>query len=288
MLPLVTRYMRHHRHRRAANLGTVLESTDITGDARRDRRPRRVSTPDTHRLWIASCLPAVVVVVAVWSVLVSTSASSEAASSQVVSANSSSLASTSTSTAPAAPTSTAALATVTNADSNIVDSPALAMFVAQSVEVVGDSLAASAADELRLAFDPATVSVDAETGRPLRIAGVALRAAAATRPDVIVVALGTNDWDGPADYAEQLDQAAEYIAGPSCVVWVNVQQFRPGLASVNAEIDAAANRHGWVIANWSALAGPDDLHTTDGYHLSQAGQTLFADLIAATTATGCS
>lgn len=250
-------------------------------------RPKPNSAaPSDQRLWVATALLCGAAIAVTWFIIVSTDGSGRAGASP---------ATTPLPATTAAPTVAAPTTTVTDADAEVVSVVEAATVTDEStlpfdglrIEVVGDSLAASAADELRDRFDTDDFGIDVEPGRPLRAANAAFNAAAANDPDVVVVVLGTNDWDGPANYDEQLDAAAARLVGVPCVVWADAQEFRPGLESVNVDIAEAADRHGWLVARWSAFAGPAELHTTDGYHLSSEGQALLADLIVATVADGC-
>ena len=251
-------------------------------------RARRRTEPEEYRLWLATAAVALVAVAAAW--LIVLGAADTAEGSAAASPTSIAPATSTTTTAPVASTTSSTVAEVESVTA--VDAAAnsavaeTADFTGLRIEIVGDSLAASTANELRARFDGAQLGFDTEPGRSLRGGAAALRAAGAVSPDLAVVVLGTNDWNGPEDYPEQLDDAAERLAGAACVVWADAQEFRDGLVSVNEDIRDAAERHGWLVAPWSALAGPSELHTSDGYHLSAAGQELLADLIVA-TASGC-
>lgn len=158
----------------------------------------------------------------------------------------------------------------------------------RTVHVIGDSLALSAADEIR-AHLGAAVSIDAESGLGLYYAADRIENAA-VGADIVVIELGTNDWNAPDAFIESVGRALDTLAGASCLVWVDTQPFAPGadeLRTINAGILAAATARGHHVAGWSQLAGPDELHASDGYHLSAEGQQVFADLIVATIETAC-
>ena len=149
------------------------------------------------------------------------------------------------------------------------------------VTVVGDSLllsAAAAVLDLMVAYE---VTVDAVSGRTTAQGRGAIAVAAAGATDVLVIALGTNDAaTTPADYAAALADIEPLITQLTCVIWVDTQEFAPELSTVNAKLrTAAANLAHAHLARWSALAGPAALHTEDGYHLSDKGQTAYATLI---------
>lgn len=156
---------------------------------------------------------------------------------------------------------------------------------ARNVYLVGDSLALSARDELTTIFGD-KITIDAESGQGLYYAGRRIDNAA-DDPDIVVVALGTNDFNAPDAFKETARLSLQTLQEASCVVWVDTQEFEPGLAEINSGLVDLTEEFDLHIAGWSALAGPSELHTTDGYHLSAAGQQLFADLIAATVETNC-
>jgi len=160
-----------------------------------------------------------------------------------------------------------------------------ALLATREVYLVGDSLALSARDELATIFGD-KITVDAETGRGLYFAGNRIDTAA-TDPDIVVISLGTNDFNAPEAFNETARLTLETLGDAACVVWVDTQEFEPGLAEINSGLRELTEEFEVYIAGWSALAGPSELHTTDGYHLSSAGQQLFADLIAATVETNC-
>lgn len=155
----------------------------------------------------------------------------------------------------------------------------------RSVHLIGDSLSLSARDELTTIFGD-NLTVDAETGLGLYFAGNRIDRAAAD-PDIVVIALGTNDFNAPEAFGETARVSVETLEAASCLVWVDTQEFEPGLAEINSGLLDLTDDFDVYVAGWSALAGPSELHTTDGYHLSSAGQQLFADLIAATVESNC-
>jgi lysophospholipase L1-like esterase len=153
------------------------------------------------------------------------------------------------------------------------------------VEMVGDSLLLSARQEVREALDPIdSLDIDAVEGRPLAGGQSALRRIGDDDPDIVVIALGTNDLAPDDDYADLIEQSLELTSDAECVVWVDLQEFKPGLRRINRMIRAA---HPSAIAPWSTIAGPSELHTSDGYHLSPEGQEAFADVIADTLLSEC-
>lgn len=156
---------------------------------------------------------------------------------------------------------------------------------ARHVDVVGDSLMASARAEVRSSLDSfGSVAIDAVPGRALIGGQAALEEIARNDPDVVVIALGTNDIVPGADYGDLVERSLDVVSDARCVVWVDVQEFIPGLVEVNRAIRAAQPD---AIAPWSDVAGPSELHRSDGYHLSADGQWAFAWVIAETVRTAC-
>ena len=157
----------------------------------------------------------------------------------------------------------------------------------RSIHVVGDSLILSAANELR-AIVGQHVTLDAETGLGLYYAGNRIEAAAVDA-DIVVVSLGTNDFNEPQAFIDSLGIALETLSEARCVVWVDTQEFEPGLEDINRGIVEQSEARGTYVAAWSRHSGPayPDRHGADGYHLSFVGQEIFADLIAATIDTAC-
>jgi len=159
------------------------------------------------------------------------------------------------------------------------------LLATRTVYLVGDSLALSASDELKAIFGD-RLTVDAETNLGLYSAEHRIDRAAAD-PDIVIIALGTNDFNAPEAFNESARVSLETLEAASCVVWVDTQEFEPGLGEINSGLLDLADEFDLYVAGWSAWAGSSELHTADGYHLSSAGQQLFADLIAATVETNC-
>lgn len=133
------------------------------------------------------------------------------------------------------------------------------------------------------------------------------RRAAASRPDLITLGIGTNDaWRlVPEDvFARQLATIAEQLepSGAPVIVfsiadlgrspvarvassWVGVtpEQITARIQQLNRHIEAVARRPGWTLvdlftASREALATRGDLFSPDGFHPSAAGYALWAEL----------
>lgn len=149
---------------------------------------------------------------------------------------------------------------------------------AGKVWAIGDSLMVGATDLLEERV-PGIV-VDAERGRNFE-RGIDLLTSRLddVEPDTLVVALGTNN--GASQ--EQIVQAMELAAGIERVIFVNIVVPRRWEASTNSAIVAAvASYPNATFVNWYAEASDDrTLLRSDGFHLSQAGNILWVDLITA-------
>jgi hypothetical protein len=159
------------------------------------------------------------------------------------------------------------------------------------VTVIGDSLALSAATQIAAALIEHEITIDAVEGRTLAQAQSGALAAIgheSTPPDVVVVALGTNDWaTTPAQVTIHVAELLSILSATPCVVWIDAQEFRTGLVEVNAVIHEAMTDRDGGVGYWSNIAGPASLHSEDGYHLSGDGFEVFAGLIGASVDVLC-
>lgn len=159
-----------------------------------------------------------------------------------------------------------------------------------TVSVLGDSLALSARSQLIEAMSRHTVTVDAAQGRTISQAtpSAAELVELSEIPDVVVVALGTNNWaTGAEDAADDIEALLSTLESVTCVVWIDAQEFRAGLKPVNEAIEAAMRGRDGGVGYWSNIAGPAVLHREDGYHLSEPGMVAFASLIEASVEVFC-
>ncbi len=170
--------------------------------------------------------------------------------------------------------------------------------------MVGDSITAGSASELRDAFsemgiDDDDITIDGETSRRISngngrngntLSGV--RAVTALLEDGVdpsawVIALGTNDvglFDTPQECAELIEQITSLLPAPIPLVWVNVyrsgnpRQTRVFNEVLNGVIDA---RGAAVIADWYTIASDpgNDVLRSDDLHPNDEGRVVFADLV---------
>jgi len=112
------------------------------------------------------------------------------------------------------------------------------------------------------------------------IAAGAAHAVMAAHPQVVVVALGTNDTGFPepqpgaaAGFAERARLLLDLVAGVPCVVWVNTAQAGDDVlqAEMNSVNQAVRELPGVHVADWAAVAAAGPGVLTDRVHLSTVG-----------------
>lgn len=150
--------------------------------------------------------------------------------------------------------------------------------VTNTVWAIGDSLMVGASELLESSV-PGVV-INAEVGRPMA-EGIDVLEEMLTLgdPDVLIVALGTNNGVTP-DQIGQLMQLAEDVDE---VIFVNVAVPRSWETATNTAILRAASGYtNLTLVNWKALSGSDDgVFRSDGYHLTQSGSIIWVDSIVA-------
>ena len=119
-----------------------------------------------------------------------------------------------------------------------------------------------------LASLPGWIStVDAEIGRA-SFSGVAIAEAVATgvsKPDVVVVELGTNDAD-PVAFRANAEAIFTSLKDVPLVIWQTTHGPMDHVPLVNDEIRRVARRFpNTAIADWDAFVPAEDL-TSDGVH----------------------
>jgi lysophospholipase L1-like esterase len=163
----------------------------------------------------------------------------------------------------------------------------------RNVVMVGDSITVRAAPLIEAATTPLDLDVDihAEVGRritsgrdPAAGTDVLAEVLADTKPDLVVVALGTNDvgkYTSIQDYAGQIEALLDLVPDDTPVVWINTYlAARPDeSATFNAALlDTLASRGNTTIGRWSSIAQRDGV-LSDGVHPSEVGTQEFADLV---------
>jgi lysophospholipase L1-like esterase len=169
-----------------------------------------------------------------------------------------------------------------------------------TVAIVGDSLTASSRADLRAALDGFAVKIAAVRGEGLAggplsdamdrpLMADALSTYALDPPDVLVVALGTNDaWQSDLTPEEFEAEWARLLGlyPDTCLVGVTVTEDAPAAdpaydgdeaAAINERIRSDVD----VVVDW-ATEGADDRYTdpTDTIHLTDEGRARRAELVA--------
>jgi hypothetical protein len=145
-----------------------------------------------------------------------------------------------------------------------------------AIWAVGDSLMVAATDALTI--ESPGIIIDAEVGRRMDQGIHVLTAMLETgSPDVLIVALGTNNGVG----SEQIDAVMDLAADVDKVVFVNVSVPRPWENDTNAAIGSAPGDYpSATVVDWKSASGDDgSLFRSDGFHLTQKGTELWVALI---------
>jgi lysophospholipase L1-like esterase len=163
----------------------------------------------------------------------------------------------------------------------------------REVLVIGDSITVASAPRILEAADEigADVTVLAEVGRRINVgrdpaAGSDVVAEALTEsdPDVVVVALGTNDigkYGSIEEYAAEIDELVDELPEDLPLVWINTYLSRTpdDSAAFNAAlIETLSERGTATIGRWSSIAQQGGM-LRDGVHPSEDGEQRFADLV---------
>lgn len=172
----------------------------------------------------------------------------------------------------------------------------------RTVAVVGDSLTRSARDQIDAALSGLgleVLAIDGVESRRMVRGGRDLPPGAdaiddlvafGIRPDLWVVALGTNDVGAEASPAEYRDDVAillSHVPAGAPVVWVDVwirDQDDDVLVANDALRDVAAIRPGTTVVDWHRHGAEPGIITDDGIHLTDVGRERFAGAIAGAVA----
>ena len=150
-----------------------------------------------------------------------------------------------------------------------------------TIWAVGDSLMVAAADDLQA--ESSDIVVNAEVGRRMD-QGLAVLTEMFDRgtPDVLVIALGTNN----GVTVDQVDEVMDLASEVGKVVFVNVSVPRPWEDPTNTAIMSAVDRYPEAtLVDWkSESRGASHLFRSDGFHLSREGTRLWVGLIMAEAA----
>jgi hypothetical protein len=166
------------------------------------------------------------------------------------------------------------------------------------VVIIGDSLTLSAEDEITTALRLAGIDIvgfdameNRRTARDLDElpSGVtaAEQLAAEYEPDAWVIALGTNDVGGqakPDDFRTDVNALLGAIPPGARVVWIDmwIEDRVEGSRDLNAVLRQVANTRGnMTVVDWFQFGDDPGVVRSDGVHLTDEGQRVFAAQIAA-------
>ena len=180
------------------------------------------------------------------------------------------------------------------ADGPAIDlSPSSGGGAGRDVVVIGDSITVASAPQILAGAEALDVDVTvlAESSRRIAVgrqpaAGtdVLAEVLAEGDPDLVVVALGTNDigkYTTTAEYAAQIDELTGMLPNDQPLVWINTYLANSpnDSAQFNAALlDSLSDRGTATIGRWSSIAQRDGM-LSDGIHPSEDGTQEFADLV---------
>jgi lysophospholipase L1-like esterase len=159
---------------------------------------------------------------------------------------------------------------------------------APKVAVIGDSITWMSTDAIHDALDPSyAVEITGVVGATsrLQVHGTDIpefREAATTNPDIVIINLGTNDGDAPAeDVLDDLNRARALFPSAACYVPVTLTTHGVGTFEPSSEAAVYVNQvlpraH---LADWaSAVDAKPSLVGPDGVHPTGDGSVVLADL----------
>ena len=131
------------------------------------------------------------------------------------------------------------------------------------------------------------VTVDAKVGRTTVEGASILASMHGAFPAVVVVALGNNDGQIPAQFAQRIDSVIGNLAGVRHVIWYTMSPFASWVPAANAVLQNATAR--WPnlrLTDWATVSE----HTSGAFygvgpHLRPPGAQAWADVLFATLAT---
>lgn len=145
--------------------------------------------------------------------------------------------------------------------------------------VIGDSIADGAQPSILEALPGWTIGFDAIIGRGTSSALTVAAEQAVSRPDVVVIELGTNDAD-PAAFRENATAMLDSLRHVPLVVWQTAHGPLANIPGVNIHIHGLAAQYpNAVVADWDTFVSDDEL-SSDGVHPAPGHEDLMARLIA--------
>ena len=152
--------------------------------------------------------------------------------------------------------------------------------------VIGDSVTAGAASAIQsqAAVRGWAVTVDARVGRSTSEGASILASMRGSLPSVVVVALGNNDGQAPAQFAARIDAVMRNLTGVRHVIWYTMTPFASWVPAANEVLRAAPARWSNLrLADWAGVSeATSGALYGRGPHLRASGAQAFADLLFAT------
>ncbi|MEO5680959.1 MAG: GDSL-type esterase/lipase family protein [Acidimicrobiales bacterium] len=163
-----------------------------------------------------------------------------------------------------------------------VDQPARAAG-ARTVAVLGDSLTVGASPGLQAFLTDVNLRLDARVSRPTLEGVQAAASTKASRADIVVVALGSNDSCAVAECRRRVDAVLAAVGTTSRVVWMPPVMFRPSMQAMRTAITAAAAASAGrvTVLDWQPYVDDHpEIKSSDGIHLTSDGYRLRAQVTA--------
>ena len=166
----------------------------------------------------------------------------------------------------------------------------------QRVSVFGDSITHSVAPDNHVTAvleDRLQMSWNTKPGVTTDYFQNGFDEAGVNRPDVVLIATGTNDSVAPigAVHAASIDNALDALAGNPCVVWVNVRSeiwWTHPVAWNHLLEEKAATAGNVRVADWDGYStGHPEWISYDAVHLSDEGQVAYAKWLVDQVVLGC-
>ena len=146
--------------------------------------------------------------------------------------------------------------------------------------LIGDSILDGGREVVEERLAGWDLTLDAEVGRSSSSAPAIAQAAVESRPDVVLVELGTNDSSAPM-FREHLVETLQILSGVPLVLWQTSHgpAEETTIPAVNAAIrEVAGASPNTSIADWEAFV-PEEAVQTDGIHPDEDFLYLEADLL---------
>jgi len=154
---------------------------------------------------------------------------------------------------------------------------------ARTVAVLGDSLTVGASPGIQAFLTDVNLKLDARVSRPTLEGVQAAASTKASRADIVVVALGSNDSCAVAECRRRVDAVLAAVGPTPKVVWMPPVMFRPNMQAMRTAITAAAkaSRGRMTVLDWQPYVDDHpEITSSDGIHLTSEGYRLRAQVTA--------